>query len=367
MRSFLDGMRLVVPGLLLASSAGCGSSATAPAPAPTPYTEPATLAFVHVLGGGHLATHTVDPTTGLLSRTDVEDVPGSNHFIAADPEGRFVFVDFLPAGEKRPLLRSYLVRPDTGSLDLADQQYSYPAVDLTATDEVVFVSYSNATSHDPYMGLTGFVLHPDGFLEAKVVRDDPGLYMSNFGGLLASAPGGPRLYRTTYGDRTVRALHVQVGKWAVYLEREAGGWMPDGEPKIARQMAAGRLLVTTSSGGWLTTFEPDWDEARLERRTSVQAAGPLLAYAAGVLAAASADGRVEVYAIGAGGELTLKRSTVVSGSPVLSLGFHPSGRFLYVSGATLSTYLVEADGSLRPYQETAAPPGRLVVTPPPPP
>ncbi len=73
--------------------------------------------------------------------------------------------------------------------------------------------------------------------------------------------------------------------------------------------------------------------------------------------------RVQLYAVGTGGELTLKKSTGLP--PILSLGFHPSGRFLCVSGPTLSTYLVEADGTLRPFAETVAGPGLLAVTAPP--
>jgi hypothetical protein len=234
-------------------------------------------------------------------------------------------------------------------------------VDLAATDEVVFVPYSVVGGHHSYDGLTGFVVHEDGFLESKHVQDYPGTaYMSNFGGLLAAVPGGPRLYRTGYDDRTVRALHVRVGKWAVYLEAEAVGWVLDEEPAIARPLVAGNVLVAASSAGLLTTFAPDWGEARLVRRASARAAGPLLAYAAGMLAAASADGRLEIYAVGTGGELTLKKSAGLP--PIRSLGFHPSGRFLYVSGPTLATYLVEADGTLRPYAETAAAPGLLAVT-----
>ena len=89
-------MRLFVPGLALLWTA-CGSAtSTAPTPSPTPYTEPTSLAFVHLLTEGQLSTYTVSPVTGLLSRTGIEDVPGSKVFLAADPKGRFVFVNFLP-------------------------------------------------------------------------------------------------------------------------------------------------------------------------------------------------------------------------------------------------------------------------------
>ncbi len=132
---------------------------------------------------------------------------------------------------------------------------------------------------------------------------------------------------------------------------------------MARPIVAGDVLVAASATGLLTPFVPDWGEARLVERPPVQGAGPLLAYAGGVLAAASPDGRVEIYAVGESGELTLKKSTGLQA--LRSLAFHPSGRFVYVSGATLRTYLLEVDGTLRPYAETAAAAGLLAVTVPP--
>jgi hypothetical protein len=237
-------------------------------------------------------------------------------------------------------------------------------VDFAATDEVVFVSYpSQGDPHHPHCDVAAFVPHEDGLLEAKPLHADPGVHVSAFGGLMAAVGRGRRLYRTGSDDRTVQSLYVHPGRWAVYLDSEAWGWVADEEPGIARTLVAGDVLVTASSTGLLKTFVPDWGDARLQGQPPVQGAGPLLAYTGGVLAAASADGRVEVYAVGASGELTLKKSTTL---PALrSLAFHPSGRFLYVSGSTLRTYLVEADGTLRPYAETGASAGLLAVTAPP--
>ena len=368
MRSPQTSARYLLAALAFASF-GCGANTALPTPEATPYTEPTTLAFVHILGGGQLATYTVGPANGLLSRTHVVDVPGSNHFLAATPEGRFVLVDFLPSGESQPLLRRYAVQPAGGTVDLADQQYSPPPADLAATDGVVFVSYSAPGAHDPYLRMACFSLGAGGFLETKPVSYDPALGDSpwglDFGGLLATAAGNPSLYRTTQDGQGVRGFLVQARKWEVRLGPEVGRRIPSKQPAVSAEVVAGDVLVVASSGGSLTTFEPEWAAQRLETRASVQAAGPLLAYAAGVLAVASADGRVEIYAIGAHGMPTLKKSTRLSLAPVVSLGFHPSGRFLYVSGSTLATYLVEADGSLRPYSETTATPGRLVVTLPP--
>jgi hypothetical protein len=316
-----------------------------------------------VLGGGQITTYTVMPATGLLSQTGVEDVPGSKHFIAADPTGRFLFLGFLPTGETRTLLRSYFILPETGTLALADQQYAASCQSMAATERVVLLSCASANTT-----FFAYVLDEAGFLERR--RAEGGYWLEHpycCRGFLSTDPASQRLYVTGVSGDVVYAVELHVETWQVVLGTVAAGWLPEEDaryPLVDRHVAAGSLLVTASSGGWLTTFQLVSGEDRMVRRASLQAAGPLLAYAAGVLVAASADGRVETYAVGPSEELTLKKATALP-VPIESLAFHPSGRFLYVSGPTLSTYVVEADGSLRPYGAAVPGKGQLVVTEPP--
>jgi hypothetical protein len=113
-------------------------------------------------------------------------------------------------------------------------------------------------------------------------------------------------------------------------------------------------------------FEGGWARLALGRPTTprLSTTAPL----PGTLLAVSSGGGLRLLEVGENGELSPRGSVALPESEgVRRLAFHPSGRYLYTSGAGegLRVFRIEPDGELR---ETARDPqggGEIVLTAPP--
>jgi hypothetical protein len=386
--------RLVVrvalaPALALLAACGSGQAVT-PTPEPTPVT---TRAFVHVasraaaVGSSAVDTHevrtlVVDPGTGLLTAVPAPPLRFSpldwHHAIrlAADSTGRFVFVA-LPRLRQAdatagPLLvRSYRVDAGTGGLALAGEvpnprdtstyRLSVTATRLylggiqPATSDRIFTVRSAVADSGGGLAMTNLAIH---------AYDDTDRYPV----LVAADPGNELFYMVRGWSRELAVARYDSSRQEVRELAALRIGDPMEEPYLyvadAACVAADGLLFVAD--GSVRSFALTESPATLVQRAAVTGGGDKeVAHVRGLLATAtvrewisttSVSTGINLYQVGAGGELSL-RSSLARGTfaDVAAMAFHPSGRFLYVAAVRaekapdleLLTYSVEPDGSLR--------------------
>jgi hypothetical protein len=402
-------LRAGLASLAVGLFCSCGSEQPA---SPTPTPSDTTLAFVHVLDTGEpqryqqvLSTFRVDPRTGALSLVDTKAVPNysSSNPLAADPRGRFVYVN----EDDRPYIgdgsfRSYRVDGSSGTLTLASEvpmKGLHHVRTLAASAGRLYFGADFWFGTSNWYNIFGvFTVDESGVLSGAriLVRqmDDHG----GFKGILAMDAKRDVVLAGYAQDYKIRALTLDASA-AGYREigrLDLHGSGPGPEGPIASLVATDGRVFFRDVQRRLFSYVLNEQQADFDERGRVPDAGSPGSFGAPDRLAVVTPTRVvpysyagrwysnyttsiALYRVGLDGGLSLlsrlPESWFVS-SP--SLAFHPSGRFLYACGipsdgspwgsvpstaAYLATFLIGYDGSMTLYGSLpVAGCGPMVVT-----
>jgi len=342
-----------------------------------PVARTTTVSFLHVRQADAVATYRVSNPSGHLELVGRQDL-GEIHQLVGDPDGRFVYAAYGPYGTGDPSIAVYAAQAD-GALDLLSEAWSQPDTGpfrfgngwkwLAASPARVYALWTTRRGGGAQHSSDAYVSHAvtaEGELGPAYLRqflwDDPGYVTLD--------PGAHVLYKAVpewWVDSTERE-----GLTAHAVEAD-GQLRQTGWSELCGELHVGRVEPLLAVRGWVFgsvyTGRGDrvcsWQTLRLAPRGSLgdigtvatgwtpsdEALPGMLAFAKAVLGRAPSYGLVRtdlrLLSLGsaAGPELVDLEEFPTYARQLL---FHPSGRFLYVSGD---------DGRLRVY--AAAPQGGL--------
>jgi hypothetical protein len=372
---------LALAGLALAA---CGSDrSSTPAPTPTPVT---TRAFVHVLDQAYdrgarltnyrLTTLSVDSRTGRLDLVQAPVVASGVNAapsLAGDPLGRFVY--FSPRSSSMGGVRCYRVDAGTGALAYAGEAPSLKSdtFALAPTRTQLLVGGGEPFGHHSIETLRALPVDQSGLRPGMTLSREIDTSTGYYYLLAADAERDVFYASHSFGDVLV-AAKVDASLPEGYREvARLDLFRGEGGPNIDsiyanRSFAADGVLLVIERSQLFSFVLNDSPAALVPRGYLANAAsreGPV-AYLHGLLATTtSADEGslsyphhntgLNLYGVGTGGELR-KQAALADGSfvDIYSLGFHPSGRFLYVAGilpnsvsdVSLATFSVTPEGGL---------------------
>ncbi|HEX9190048.1 MAG TPA: hypothetical protein VGB87_23430 [Vicinamibacteria bacterium] len=380
------GVVLGLAGLLW----GCGAEAPGPVastPAtPTPSVAPGAFAYVVDPQASALLEFEAHEVTGGLRLVEAYDLrPAWPRFptrIAANPRGQFLYAGLAepsPGSGPTHVVQVFAVDGGTGRLlPRGDAPLTFPPVSLVATEDQVHVVGGVYTTG--YIG-SWDVLDVDpatGALQ-RTTRAPRRFYPS----LVVADTGGGRVY-------TVAALSTALADQEVMFASEwrDGGTLVDVDSiKLQRKTSdvtlGGAVSFTADESGRISsrTFDARTGQIRLLGRVDAFEGGPArlalgrptlpraftAARSPGAWLAVSSLGGLRLFEAGEGGELAARGSVALPEiETVRGLAFHPSGPYLYTSGAGegLRVFRIGEGGEL---QETAREPrggGDIVLTAP---
>ncbi len=381
---------LGLAGLLAAcgvESPGPATGTSVPTPSPAPSVAPAAFAYVVDPQASALLAFEADAVTGDLRLAESLGIhPAWTRFptrIAADPRGRFVYALVAnpdPGSGPTHTLRSFAVDGSTGRLlARGDAWVTLPPVSIAATEDRVHVL--GAAYITGYIGswdvfevdeATGALrrgkLPPHRVEPSVVVAGGDSGVVYTVAAPSAALKDEEAMFASRWRDE---ATLVDVD--SIKLQRRTSDVALGGSLSYAAD-ESGRI-------SW-RSFDARTGQIRLQGRVAAFEGGPArLALGRPTLprldATAPSPGTILAVSSGAGLRL-LEVSEAGEPSPrgsidlpelerVRDLAFHPSGRYLYTSGAGegLRIFRVEAGGTLQETARETQGGGEIVLTPPP--
>ena len=377
------------PVALALALAGCGAEPAAP---PTPVPSAVARQYLHLVTRlrspdaadsstfvNRLATYAIDPRTGAPSLAgapvDFGQPPAPGYVpdvaVTADPSGRVLYVYHPIAGT----LRSYLVDAASGRLTLDGEAKVGTVTKLAASPSRLYVA-SVYSWHHYY--LQAFRAEPGVLTETTPSAHDGSGY-GGYVGLVGADPAHDVFYFIRDAWRYVVAATPDAAAPTGYrelavLDARGGADRPSFDLE-GYSMAAGGFVFLEDEHKALHSYVANESNGQLEHRGVAPAVSTQkLVFGAGLLAGArerwvssslSYYG-VDLCRVSGSGELTPGRGLAIGSFEAISgMAFHPTGRFLYVSGKladtveatwaplahqpTLTTLLVEPDGGLSLY------------------
>jgi hypothetical protein len=364
-----------VIGGVAAACSGTGSTAptapTAPLPTPGPSPTPTTVSFLHVRQADAVVSYWIDDHSGRLELTARQDL-GDIHQLVGDPRGRFVYAGCGRNGTNDPSIAAYASEAG-GSLTPLSEAASHPEPGswpwssnrwkwLAASSSRVYALWTERRGGGGQHNSDAYVSHAvseSGQLGPAYVHqflwDDEGHVTLDAGADVFYKAAPPEWVDST--DREGLTAHA-VEPDGRLTQR---GWsdLCDGtQARDVRPLVALRGVVFGNAYvPWPRTKVCSWESPRLAPRTSL---GDVGSVAAGFSPADSTSPALLAFAQAihrpapsyAFVRTDLRLLSMATGhDPALldrvefpanvgQLLFHPSGRFLYVSGR---------DGSLRTY------------------
>jgi hypothetical protein len=385
---------LATPLGVAALLAGCGAESPAPAginPVPTPSAAPsvAPAAFAYAVDPQEnaLLAFEADAVTGELRLVEARGIlPAWTRFptrIAADPRGRFLYAGLAnpPGGGGAPThtLRSFAVDGSTGRLLARDDApLTFPPVSIAATEDRVHVLGGVYT--------TGYIGSWD------VFALDP-----QTGGLLRTTHPPQRFYPSFVAPDAASGVVYTVAApsdalWpdeAMFASRwrDAQTLVDVDSINLQRRTSdvalGGSLSYMADESGRISwrSFDTRAGQIRLQGRVAAFEGGPArlalgratlprldgAASSPGTMLVVSSQAGLHLLQVGGAGEPTpLSSIDLPPLEKVRCLAFHPSGRYLYTSGAGegLRVFRVEPGGTLQEAARETQGGGEIVVTAP---
>jgi 6-phosphogluconolactonase (cycloisomerase 2 family) len=348
----------VLAALAAGFSSSCGSPSgpvatpSPPGPSPTPsFPPPRAVAYVVDPAANALVAFEADLDTGQLRliETRAESAP---RLLAVDPGGRLLYMaGGDTAGSVRSYVRSYSIEAATGRLTARSTQtwdaLMRPPLSLAASARQLYVIGGR-----PFTGTHGGWVAFGVDVATGLLTESPRPPQRFEPDFVVASPE-PRFVYTEALDQSNSFLPTLF-----VSSVQADGRLEDvGTTVIEAALSTGALglgfLFVADSDGGLASFAVDEASGRLSPRALLTSGlGPgraRLALHPGGLLAAAAAAQVQVYAVGARGELSRRDEIALpSSSGPYSLAFQPSGRYLYASGSAegVRIFAVGADGRL---------------------